>query len=339
MPVSNVTINDIARELKVAPSTISRALNNKSQISEKTKKLVRQKAAELGYDINLVASSLSKNKTNIIGVLLPNINRYFFSQVVSGIESVAYDKGYQIIIAQTNESLEREIEVTRMFNSTRVAGVIACLSVKTTDVSHLEKLKKNGIPLVLFDRVDYSLDCQKIIVDNFDGAFQAVSHLIKIGCKKIAHLGGPSDCKVFQERARGFSEALEIHKIQLWPNFLLATDLTHEDVRGVFSMWMTAPQKPDGVFVAGSDAGLMLTKMAVEAGIKVPDELAIVAFGDEPANEYICPSLSAVEMPGYDMGRTAVSQLFDAVEGRYAGSGTTVKPLQLIVRRSSFKRE
>lgn len=183
------------------------------------------------------------------------------------------------------------------------------------------------------------MDCQKIIVDNFDGAFQAVSHLIKTGCKKIAHLGGPSDCKVFQERARGFQEALEINQIELLPNFLLATDLTHEDVRGVFKRWMTALQRPDGIFVAGSDAGLLFTKMAVEAGIKVPDELAIVTFGDEPANEYICPSLSAVEMPGYDMGRTSISQLFDAIEGRSGDSGTIVKPLQLIVRRSSFKRD
>lgn len=339
MSVTNITINDIARELNVSPSTISRALNNKSQISEKTKKLVRQKAAELGYDINLVASSLSKNKSTIIGVLLPNINRYFFSQVVSGIESLANDKGYQIIIAQTNESLEREIEVARMFNSTRVAGVIACLSVKTTDVSHLNKLMKNGIPLVLFDRVNYSMECKKIIVDNFDGAFQAVSHLIKMGCKKIAHLGGPSDCKVFQERARGFKDALEVNELALLPDFLLATDLTHEDVRAVYKRWMLAPQKPDGVFVAASDAGLLYTKMAVESGIMVPDELAIVTFGDEPANEYISPSLSAVEMPGYEMGRTAIGQLFDAIEGRSGGSETIVKPLQLIVRRSSFKRD
>ncbi|GAO29830.1 LacI family DNA-binding transcriptional regulator [Geofilum rubicundum] len=144
MPASNVTINDIARELKVAPSTISRALNNKSQISEKTKKMVRQKAAELGYDINLVASGLSKNKSTIIGVLLPNINRYFFSQVVSGIESVANDKGYQIIIAQTNESLEREIEVARMFNSTVLPGLLPACRLRQRMFLILKSLRKMG---------------------------------------------------------------------------------------------------------------------------------------------------------------------------------------------------
>lgn len=338
MPATNVTINDLARELKVAPSTVSRALNNSRQISEKTKLLVRQKAAELGYEINLVASGLSKNKTNVIGVLLPDISRHFYSQIVNGIESVAYDNGYQVIIAQTNESVEREIEVARLFNSTRVSGVIGCLSVKTRDVAHLEKLIKNGIPLVLFDRVDYSIDCHKVIVDNFGGAFQAVSHLIKIGCKKIAHLGGPSDCQVFEERAKGFQEALKVNGIGLLPQFLLATDLTHEDVRGVFKRWMSAPQKPDGIFIAGSEAALLFTKLAVESGMSVPEEMAIVTFGDEPANEYICPSLSSLGMPGYDMGRTAINQLLTSIEGRSGDSRTIVQPLQLIVRRSSFKR-
>lgn len=339
MSKSKVTISDIARELNVAPSTISRALNNNSQISEKTKELVQKKAAELGYDLNLHASSLSKKSTNIIGVVLPNITQHIFSQIVNGIESVAFDEGYQIIIAQTNESVIREKEVAQMFNSLRVAGVIAYLSVKTIDVSHLEKFKKSGIPLVLFDRVDSSLDCHKVIVDNYGGAFQAVSHLIKIGCKKIAHLGGPTESKVYYERAKGFIAALEAEKLELYPRFLLSTDLTHEDVRSVFKIWMSGDHKPDGIFVAGSDAGLLLIKIAGELGIKVPDELAIVTFGDEPANEYIDPSLSAIEMPGFEMGSAAIYELFEDIKGRSNGSKTIVQPLQLIVRRSSFKSD
>lgn len=337
MTRTTITINDIARELNVAPSTVSRALNNSPKISEKTKELIRNKASELGYDLNLMASGLSRNKTNIIGVLIPAINSHFFSLVVSGIDDVAHPAGYRVIIAQSNDSYLREQEVLRMFSATRVDGVIACLSLETRDVTHFDKIRKNGIPLVLFDRVSYQVDCPRIEADNYDGAMQAVSHLIKTGCKRIAHLAGPMESRVFHERARGFQDALKNAGLPLYPGFLLSTDLSFKDTQEAMRLWLSLPEPPDAIFASGADSGLLITRMAREAGIDIPSKLAVVAFGNQPANEYIVPALSSVEMPGYDMGQSAMRFLLNEIDEHPARLQTSIKPVQLIIRNSSFR--
>lgn len=337
MSKATITINDIARELNVAPSTVSRALNNSSKISEKTKKLIQAKASELGYDLNLVASSLSRNKTSIIGVVVPTISSYFYSQAVSGIEEMAYDAGYRIIMAQTNESFEREQEIMSMFSATRVDGIIASLSLETRQITHLQKLKKNHIPLILFDRVNYSIDCHRVVIDDYDGAFQAASHLIKMGCKYPAYLGGPLGCKVFKEQARGFEDALKKHHIELLPQLSLSTDFSQKDVQDSIKLWLSLSQRPDGILVSDSAAALLVSRLVTGSGIRVPDEVAIVAMGFEPAHEYIVPALSSVEKPGFEMGRAAISHLIDEIEGRTNEHQTIIKPVQLVIRSSSFR--
>lgn len=337
MSKTTITINDIARELDVAPSTVSRALNNSSKISEKTKKLIHEKAAELGYDLNLVASSLSRNKTNIIGVVVPNISSYFYSQAVSGIEAMAYDAGYRLIMAQTNESFEREQEIISMFSATRVDGIIASLSMETRDVPHLQKLKKNHIPFILFDRVSYSVDCYRVVVDDYSGAFQATSHLIKTGCKHPAYLGGPLDCKVFKEQARGFEDALKKHDIDLLPQFSLSTDFSQKDVLDATRHWLNQFLRPDGIVITDSGAALQVARYITGLGIRIPEDIAIVAIGYEPALEYVSPAISSVEKPGFEIGRSAISHLLDEIEGRSMDHQTVIKPIQMVIRSSSFR--
>ncbi|TCO06097.1 LacI family DNA-binding transcriptional regulator [Natronoflexus pectinivorans] len=337
MAKTTITINDIARELNVAPSTVSRALNNSNKISEKTKDLIRDKAAELGYDLNMVASSLSRKQTNIIGVMVPSVNRHFFSQVVSGIEELAYDAGYRIIIAQTNELAEREKDILTLFNSTRVDGIIACLSLETSDVTRFSKILKNGIPLVLIDRVSYELDCPKIVVDNHEGAFQAVSHLVRSGCKRIAHLGGPMGCPVFKERSKGYLDAMQKAGLPIHAKYHLSTDLSTRDVQEAMKVWMSMPEPPDGIFTSDSHTGLVATKIATESGLRVPEEISFVAFGDDPAHEYIVPSLSSIEVPGNEMGRSAMQLILEQCLGESIDVQTIIKPIQLIIRSSSFR--
>ena len=338
MTKTSVTINDIARELNISPSTVSRALNNSSKISESKKIQIRQKAAELGYALNLVASSLSKNKTNIIGVVIPGTESYFYSQALKGIEEAARTAGYKILISQTNDSYDREKDALMLLQSARVDGIIASMALDTSETNHFNKLINNRIPLVLFDRVNFSIPCHKVIVDNYDGAFQATSHLIKTRCKRLAYLGGPANCTIFQDRAKGFKDALKHSGIEPQAGFMLTTDLTYTDVLEVMKRWMSLPQPPDGIFAATSSSGLLATKLATDAGINVPQDLAIVAFGYQPANDYIVPGLSAVEMSGYDMGKAATTELLNEITGSPGEISNIILPVNLVIRNSSFRQ-
>ncbi|MDG5800759.1 LacI family DNA-binding transcriptional regulator [Marinilabiliaceae bacterium ANBcel2] len=337
MSKSTITINDIARELNVAPSTVSRALNNSPRISEATKERIREKAMEIGYDLNMVASSLSRQRTNIIGVIIPFINNHFFSLVVSGIEDLAVKSGFRIIIAQTYDSVVKEEEALKMFSSARVDGIIACLSVETRDISHFKRIKKVGIPIVLFDRVSFDIDCPKVLVDNYDGAFQAVSHLIKGGCERIAYLGGPSNCRIFDERAKGYKDAVKKNGLQLLPGYSFSTDLSERDVHEAMKLWLGKYKAPDAIFTSTGNQGLMVTKLAIDAGFKIPDDLSIISFGDSPSHEYIVPSLSAIEMPGYDIGRSSMEFIENEIDGKKGDSRTIIKPILLVIRSSSFR--
>lgn len=338
MGKSNINITFLARELKVSPSTVSRALNDSNKISEKTKSRVRDKAKELGYELNHVASSLSKKRTGMLGVIVPEIKSYFFSRALSGIEGVAHDSGFQIIIAQTNDSYKRERDVCRMLQSARVDGVVASLSLETSNVGHFKLLQKNNTPVVLFDRVNYELDCTKILVDNYEGAYLATDHLINTGCKRPVHFGGPMNCRLFHDRAEGYREALNKHGIKIDPEMLLSTDLTSKDVRDALKLWMNSRQVPDGIFTATASSGLQMIHLLKTYNVSVPSEMAIISFGKEPCNELIEPSLSSVEIPGYDMGRTAVFHLITAISDKTIGHQTIIKPLSLQIRNSSFKK-
>ncbi len=335
----NITINDIASSLNVAPSTVSRALNNSSRISEKTRIRVQEKARELGYEINLIASSLSKEETGTIGLIIPGINRFFFSQAASGVESVVRDRGGRLIIAQSNETLEREKEITRMFQSYRVDGVIASLSVETDEVDHLACLQSRNIPVVLFDRVHFGLECTKVVVDNFEGAYRAATHLVKTGCKRPAFIGGPFSSKLFQQRADGFSEALRDHDIPLQPGFLLTTDLTTTDVHDAMRKWMSRSDPPDGIFTASASTGLLVIRIARDYQLGIPDDISIITFGNEPCHEYTHPSLSAIDMPGHDIGATAARHLLDEIRYGSSEHNLVIAPLQLRIRNSTLKKD
>ena len=331
-----ITINDIAKALNIAASTVSRALNDSAKISDKTKQKVRQAAQEMGYELNLVASSLSKNKTNLIGVILPKLSSQFFAKALSGIEEVAQIAGYKIIICQTNESYLQEMEMTKVMNSARVDGVIACLSMETQNVDHFNVFLRKEVPVAMFDRVNFNVPGPKVVVDNYEGAYKATEHLINVGCKRIAHLGGPQNCKVFEDRAKGFSDALKHHDLPLLPQFLLASDLTEKDARDAMQLWMGLDQKPDAIFTGSATTGLIITSIAKNYGVKIPEELSIISFGNEPCNEFMVPSLSAVDMPGLDMGKAVAAHLIESIETKSTDSPLVLKPIQLLIRNSSF---
>lgn len=332
-----ITINDIAKELNISPSTVSRALNDNAKISEATKEKVRAVAHDLGYELNLVASSLSKNKTNVIGVIIPHIGSQFFAKALSGIQEVARDNGYNVIICQTNESVQQEKEMTRVMNSARVDGLVCCLTMETKDVSHFDVFVKKGVPVAMFDRVSYEVPGPKIVVDNYEAGYTATEHLVALGCKRIAHLAGAASSKVFEERAEGFKDALQKNGLPLLSQFLLSSDLTEQDAREAVRLWMNLPEKPDGIVAASASTGLVIASAAKNMGVVLPEELSIISLGNERCNEFVTPSLSAIDMPGYDMGKSAVNQLINCIREEREDSSITLKPIQLLIRNSSFK--
>ena len=209
MPTNKVTIHDIAEALQINGSTVSRALNNSPRVTQKTKHIIRKKAYEMGYQRNALASNLRKNKTNTLGVIVPRISRHFFSSAIAGIEELAFESGYNVVICQSLESLEREVNLIKTLVANRVDGLILSISMETMDYNHLEIAKNNGIPIVFFDRHCEIPENNNVLVDDFQCSFDATQHLINKGYSKIAHFAGPQNLKLYENRFNGYKRALE----------------------------------------------------------------------------------------------------------------------------------
>lgn len=332
-----ITINDIARELNISPSTVSRALNDSSKISENTRAQVKAVALRLGYQINQTASALSKSKTNVLGIILPRLSSSFFSKALSGIEEVANSKGYRVLICQSNENLAQETEMVKLLISSRVDGVVAALAMESGEAEHFNLFTRNRIPVAMFDRVSFNIPGPKVIVDNYDGAFRATEHLIQNGYNRIAHLTGPLSSKVFEERLNGYRDALALHKIKEDPQLILSCNLDEKDTREAFNHWMRMPQKPDAVFTGSSSSGLVVCAVAKSKGISIPAELGVISFGSEQCHDLMTPTLSAVDMPGSDMGKTATELLIQSIEQKREDNSLILNPIKLLVKNSSFR--
>jgi DNA-binding LacI/PurR family transcriptional regulator len=209
--------------------------------------------------------------------------------------------------------------------------------METKDVSHFDVFAKKGIPVAMFDRVSYAVPGPKIVVDNYEAAYTATEHLINLGCKRIAHLGGVTSSKVFNDRIEGYKDALSKNELPLLPQFLLSSDLTEQDARDAMRIWLNLPEKPDGIVAASASTGLIIAASAKASSLKLPEELSIISLGNERCNEFVTPSISAVDMPGYDMGRAAVEKLIECIKAEKVDSSITLKPIQLLIRNSSFK--
>jgi LacI family transcriptional regulator, galactose operon repressor len=210
---AHVTIKDLAKELDISPSTVSRALKDHPDISPETKRLVKQLAEQMNYKPNLIAQGLRKSKTNTIGVIVPELIHFFFSTVISGIENVAYARGYNVILCQSDENYDREVTDTRALWNSRVDGMLVSLSRQTIKFDHFQELLDEELPMVFFDRITDELKTSQVIVDDYLGAYKAVELLINKGCKKIVHLAGPENLEISKNRLKGYSDALESHDL------------------------------------------------------------------------------------------------------------------------------
>ncbi|UNY97473.1 LacI family transcriptional regulator [Zhouia spongiae] len=339
MKKGNATIHEIAKALGIDSSTVSRALNNSDRVTQKTKEKVLAKAKELGYRRNLIASNLRRNKSNTIGVIVPRISRHFFSSTIAGIEEAAFVAGYNVIICQSMEKLDREKSILNNLWSNRVDGVLISVSMETVACDHLKFLKDNNVPLVFFDRHCSAMEqSSKVLIDDTRASYEAVSHLIEKGCRKIVHFSGPQSLEIYKNRLRGYKEALEDHGIGFNDDLVVSSTLMEVDGKEMIQDLLHKHSDIDGVFSANDVAAIGAMKYLKKKGKRIPDDIAIVGFSNEPISEAIEPSLTTIDQSGFEIGRTACNLLIENINSKEKVLDRTLILNPTLIKRDSTNR-
>ena len=338
MRSNQITIKDIARILGISPSTVSRALKDHPDINTDTKKAVNELASKLKYQPNAVALSLKNSRSNTIGIIIPEIVHYFFSSVISGIEDVASQKGFTVIICQSNEKFAREVSNANALLSHRVDGILISISKETNSFDHFVNLQEGGIPLVFFDRIAPGINADQIITDDIDASYNATRHLIENGRKRIAHFAGPQGLVIGRDRLQGYLNALTEAGLPIDNRLIIEAD-TFEKARNTVGKMLDAGIIPDGIFAVNDMTAIGAMQTIMKRGYKVPNDVSIVGFSDGYLSGVTDPHLSSVDQHGYEMGTTAAEMLFHRIlsdEDEYVPEIKVLKA-DLIVRGSSVK--
>ncbi len=334
--MSNITLKRIAEELKMSPSTVSRSLRDSHEISQETKDRVRALAAKLDFQPNPHASSLRKNKSKTIAVVIPEIQNNFFAEVLNGVEEIAQKKGYHVLIYLTHEDYIRESDILHMLKGGRVDGVMISVSNSTTNFEHLTAYEEVGVPLIFFDRVFEINDVPCITTDDTEAAFQATEHLIKTGCRKIAFVSLAHDLSISCKRRSGYLKALSKYGLsddQMAIECGVDDEISRQKIRAL----LQSSEKFDGIFTAIEKFAILTYEVCKELNIKIPEELKVVSFSNLAAAALFNPSLSAVTQPAYDMGRESADILFKIIEKKKLlfSEKNIVIPSHLVIRESS----
>lgn len=345
--MKRTTIHDIANELDITASTVSRALKNHPRISDATKEAVLEMAEKLNYHPNNIASALRKGKSNIIGVIIPTSDRKFFASVVKGIEQVLSKEGYNLIISQSDDLLSKEQSNIDALLRLQVDGIIASIAKETTDFTHYKRAIERGIPLVLFDRVNEELEVNTVINDDYQGGFKATSHLIEQGCTKIAHFMGKERLNIYEERLRGYKDALRKHNLPINEDWILKGDLIDETEqvlevgRKLTRRLLGSDKVPDAIFSSSDFAAMGAMQVLKERNIKIPEEMALVGFSNDLSTSFIDPPLTTVDQHTKLMGNFAAELFLEQANANKNDTFTprkTVLNPELIVRESSKRR-
>lgn len=333
------TLKDIADTLGISTSTASRALQDNPRISETVRKKVLNLAQELNYFDNKFPESITPKKLNAIGVIVPKISYHLYAMAISGIEKVAEENGMHLIICQSNESYEREKSLTKELLEIGVSGLIVSLAGETKDFSHFFELKKNNVPLVFFNRQCDEVDTDKVVIDNFKAAYDATDHLISIGCKKVAYIGGPQKLQISNTRLLGYQQALE--DANLFTNYKLIEycNFTKESNLSAARKLLYSPNPPDGIIAFSDQVAISAMLAAKERGLKIPEDLAIIGFNNEPVNELLEPSLTSIDQPAYQMGVTSAELIFNQVKNKERLHEQKVLKSELVIRNSTNKNK
>ncbi|TGV04758.1 LacI family DNA-binding transcriptional regulator [Flavivirga rizhaonensis] len=338
MNKNKATIHDISKALGIDSSTVSRALNDSPRVSKKTKGKILKKAKELGYQRNSLASSLRTSKTQTIAVVLPRISRHFFARVIAGIEETAHKAGYNVIICQSLDNLEREKKIISTLISNRVDGIMISISMETTNYEHLEAYKKLDKPIVFFDRPCELPNCINVNIDNFQASFDATQHLISRGCKHIVHFSGSQKIELYRQRKAGYIAALEKNNIKINDHYIFESNLSEEDgIRAAKKILRL--KNIDGLYSSNDTAAISAMKYFKSKRVRVPEDIAVVGFNNDPISAVIEPSLTTINQPALEIGKMASNLLFEQINNKTKTTKIQFRLLnsELIIRHSSKK--
>lgn len=339
-PKKDITIYDIAQKLSLSSATVSRALQDHPGINKNTKKKIQETAKELGYRHNNFASSLRKQKTHTIGVMLHELNSNFITSVLAGIEKVTTEAGYDIIIAHAGESYEKEMANANNLFHKRVDGVIASLSFTSKNLDHFQQFFEKNIPVIFFDRVDEDSEKTHVIIDNYKCGYIATQHLIEQGCKRIALLTSNLKRNVYAQRHRGYSDALYDAGLSYNKNNVLVKDLTEQSAIEAAGEILKMKPLPDGLFVTNDFEAAVCMHELKRNGIQIPDDIAVVGFNNDAVSKIVSPQLTTINYPGKDMGEISARNLINHLKGadNMTITNRIIVKSELIVRESSIRK-
>lgn len=339
MQTTAVTIKDIAKKLGISASTVSRALRGSTEINPATREMVQQLARELNYSPNPIALSLKEKRTKVIGVIVPEIANYFCSAVIAGIEDKANSLGYHVMIFQTHERYQRELSNLQLMKARRVDGLIISVSNETENGDHLKDMINSGIPVVMFDRICNDVDTPRVVTDDAGGAYNATAHLVKQGYNRIAHVMMAPHLSVTQNRMKGYLAALSYFKITFQKKWIAHCDFDYASMKKTVLKLLKTKPRPDAILVSGERIALSCFEVLKELQLRIPGDIALAGFLDNPVSRFVDPPLTAVHQPTFDIGQSAARLLVEMIENNKLSHQYKTIELKttLEVRQSSLK--
>ncbi|NJB71813.1 LacI family transcriptional regulator [Saonia flava] len=332
------TIYDIAKKLGITAATVSRALNDNSRISKATKKLVLETAKEMNYEPNKLALALKKGKSNNVGVIVPYINRNFFSSVIRGIEEELYPKGYNVIISQSHESEEREKEIVNNLMNAQVEGILMSLSKSTNKTAHFNQVLSKNIPLIFFDRSLNIAGVSSVTIDDFQGSYKATQHLIGQGCKRVAHMTVGKELGIYRQRFDGYKQALEDNDLPFDDNLVVELKSDIEEGKQAAQKLMNLQDPPDAIFSSTDHGALGAIKWLQGNGYSIPDDVCVVGFSNEPFTQFMELSISSIDQSPLEMGKMSAKVFLEQIKDKKVKiEKKVVLSPKLIIRDSSSK--
>lgn len=329
------TIVDIAVRLNLSVSTVSRALRDASDVNPLTKQAVLEMAEKIGYEPNTVAASLRNNKTNIIGIIVPEFIQAYFPSVILGVQEIVDRAGYKLMICQSGESFDLEEKNLQAMISSRVDGLIMALSRETNHYEHIKKAQEKT-PIVFFNRFADELSGSKVLVDDYGGAYEATRHLIKTGCRRIAHISGPHNLTMCEKRLAGYRAALKDNDIPYRPEYVHYADFVDEKARAITQHLLNMEERPDAIFAINDPTAIEALICIKNNGLHIPDDIALVGFSNAPHSAFVDPPLTSVVQPTFEIGQAAAELLLKHIEkGINYQPETRILKTSLIIRKSS----
>ncbi len=309
-----MNLKQLAKELNLSISTVSKALRDSHEISADTKIKVIAKAKELNYQANPFASNLRKQKSKTIAVVIPEIANNFFALAINGVEAIAQEKGYHVLIYLTHEDMQKEVTITKLLQNGRVDGIMMSLSSHTSDTAHLEELRANGIPLVFFDRVAENLDSPKVVTDDYNSGLRATEHLIENGCKRIAFLSISNTLSITNKRMNGYLDGLKKNAIKQDDNLIIQCNNDEEKNKASIRKLLKRKNRPDCIFASVEKLAINTYAICEELKLQIPDDVKVISFSNLRTASLLNPSLTTITQPAYEIGREAASILFKLIE-------------------------